>query len=301
MAKEYAKVLKAQKIDFVVVGRSKESANSFKKELGVDVQTGGIKEWLKTNPAPKRSIVAVTGDQLGLATRELIKAGCKEILVEKPGGLNASDIKNTAKLAKKMRSNIYIGYNRRFYASTLKAVEIIKKEEGVLSFNFDFTERIYLIESLPGIEKIKKNWFLHNSTHVIDMVFFVCGWPKQLNTYRKSGLKWHPAGSIYSGAGISDKGAVFSYHANWSSAGRWSIEIMTPKSKLIFKPLEKLQIQRYGNMSIEDLPLNDRIDLDFKPGVYRQVEAFLSSPRKLLTINEQINHVKTFSKINGGV
>ncbi|MEE6591687.1 hypothetical protein VWN77_10290, partial [Campylobacter coli] len=38
--------------------------------------------------------------------------------------------------------------------------------------------------------------------------------------------------------------------ANWRSPGRWSIEIMTNNYRLIFKPLEKLFIQKKGEISI---------------------------------------------------
>lgn len=298
MGKEYAKVLKAQKVGFVVIGRSEESANSFKNELGIDAASGGIEKWLKANSVPQKAIVAVTEDQLGVVTRNLINAGCKSILVEKPGGLDANDIKKVAQWAKTRKAKIYVGYNRRFYASTLTALNLIKKE-GVLSFNFDFTERSYIIEGLKQSKKIKKEWFLHNSTHVIDMAFFIGGWPQKMSCYKKGKIDWHPSGSIYSGSGVSKLGTLFSYHANWESAGRWSLEIMTSKNKLIFRPLEKLQIQKYGSMSIGDVPLDDKLDINFKPGLYKQVEAFFKNPKKLLTIEEQTKHLGTYARING--
>lgn len=298
MAKEYAKVLKAQKVNFTVVGRSQKSANLFKNEMSIDAVFGGIEKWLEYNPVPQKAIVVTTEDQLGVVTRNLINSGCKTILVEKPGGLNANDIKKVADLAKRKKSNVYVGYNRRFYASTQKALEIIKKE-GVKSFIFDFTERSYVIEKLPQSDKIKNNWFLQNSTHVIDMAFFLGGKPTKITTYNQGGLKWQPVSSIYAGAGISDRKALFSYHANWESAGCWSIEIMTSKNKLILRPLEKLQIQKYGSMTIGDYPLDDKLDIEFKPGLYRQVKAFLKNPKRLLTIEEQVKHLETYAKING--
>lgn len=298
MGKGYAKVLKAQKVSFIVVGRSQESADSFKNELGIDAASGGVEKWLTGNPVPQKAIVAVTEDQLGIVTRNLINSGCKSILVEKPGGLDANDIKKVAESARRKRSNVYVGYNRRFYTSTQKALEIIKKE-GIKSFIFDFTERSYIVEKLPQSDKIKNDWFLQNSTHVIDMAFFLGGWPQKITAIKTGHLKWHPDGSIFAGAGISDKKATFSYHANWESAGRWSVEIMTPKNKLIFRPLEKLQIQKYGSMVIEDVTLDDRVDINFNPGLYRQVETFLKKTKKLLTIEEQAKHLEIYAKING--
>lgn len=300
MGKEYAKVLKAMKLPFIVVGRSQNSSAIFTSEIGTRAESGGLDNWLKKNKVPEKAIIAVTEDQLGVATRQLIKAGCKEILVEKPGGFNVKDVKLVAIEAKKHKTKIFVGYNRRFYASTLTALDIIKKE-GVSSFNFDFTERSYVVKTSKQSDKIKKEWFLQNSTHVIDMAFFMGGWPKMMTCYKKGKTSWHPSGSIYSGAGLSDKNALFSYHANWESAGRWSVEIMTSKTKLIFRPLEKLQIQKYGSMAIEDYILNDKLDVDFKPGLYKQVESFLSNKKFLLTAEDQVKHLKHYEQIQKNI
>lgn len=280
MGKEYAKVLRAMGLSFFAIGR-------------------GLKDWLKLNKSPRTAIVAVTEDQLGIVTRQLINAGYKNILVEKPGGFDVEDIKKVAKLAKQKKAKVYVGYNRRFYASAQKALEFIKKEH-VLSFNFDFTERSYVVEKVPQSAKIKREWFLQNSTHVIDMAFFMAGWPQKISALKSGGLKWHPAGAVYAGSGLTDKNALFSYHANWKSAGRWSIEVATSKTKLIFRPLEKLQIQNYGSMAIEEYPLDDKLDIDFKPGLYKQVGSFLGNKKFLPTIEEQVNHLKYYEKIKKG-
>lgn len=300
MAMAYAKVLQAMHKKFIVIGRSPASATKFEKETGIPAISGGLKHWLGAQTTvPGHAIVAVTENELGNCARQLIRVGVKSILVEKPGGFTVKDIKLVDKQAKEKKANVYVGYNRRFYTSTLKAIEIIKQDGGVKSFIFDFTERSNIVASLDRPLDIKANWFLQNSTHVIDMAFFMGGWPKKIYTIKKGGLKWHPNGSIYAGAGISDKKALFSYHANWESAGRWSVEIMTSKNKLIFRPLEKLQIQKYGSMVTEDVPLDDKLDIEFKPGLYKQVEAFFKNPKKLFTIGEQTKKLKYYSKING--
>lgn len=300
MGKEYAKVLKAMKLPFVAVGRSQNSSDAFTAEIGVKAESGGLSVWLKKNKVPDKAIVAVTEDQLGITTRQLIKAGCKEILVEKPGGFDIKDIKSVATEAKKYKAKVFVGYNRRFYASTMTALDIIKKED-ILSFNFDFTERSYVVATAKQSDKIKKAWFLQNSTHVIDLAFFMAGWPKKIYALKAGKLKWHPSGAIYAGAGITDKRALFSYHANWNSAGRWSVEVMTKKSKLIFRPLEKLQIQKYGSMAVEDYPLNDELDTKFKPGLYKQVESFLKNKKGLLAIEDQVKHLRHYAQIQKNI
>ena len=51
MAIEYAKVLKAQKSEFITVGNTKKGANNFKKDIKTHVVLGGIENWLKNNPS----------------------------------------------------------------------------------------------------------------------------------------------------------------------------------------------------------------------------------------------------------
>ena len=301
MGIEYAKVLRALNLPFIVVGRSEKTAHNFQKTTGLLPVTGGLKKWISDkNKLPTTAIVAVNEEEAGETTRLLIKNGVKKILAEKPGGLNNNDLKLTAQLAKKFKTKVFVAYNRRFYASTIKAKEIIKKDGGVSSLIFDFTEWSHVIKKLDASPKVKESWFLANSTHVIDMAFFLSGKPAKISSYKNGQLDWHPDGSIYSGAGITKSGALFSYHANWESAGRWNIEIMTPKSKLIFKPLEKLQIQKIGSTVIEEVLIDDELNKKFKPGIYRQVQSFLSNRNNLITIEKQVEALKFYNQIIDG-
>lgn len=308
MGVEFARVLKSLGKDFIVVGRGEKSAQEFKREIGIEVFTGGIDKYLENNGnIPTVAIVAISEEQLGSATIKLLSRGVKKILVEKPGGLDFKDIKNVAKLAKQKKAKVYLGYNRRFYGSTNKAIEIIKKDGGVLSIHFDFTEAVHKIVPLVRAPGVKENWFLQNSTHVIDMAFFLAGNPKKMNSLVSGSLSWHPAAAVFTGSGVLQSGALFSYHANWKSPGRWAIEVMTKNHKLFFKPLEKLQIQESGSFEISDVKIMDKLDLDFKPGIYKEVESFfgdkkssLANKKNLCTIEEQVKNLKVYSKILNG-
>lgn len=301
MGIEFAKVLTALKIGFIPVGRGENSAKEFKKQTGVEVITGGLDKYLQqTADLPKTAIVAISEEQLGSAAIKLLNAGIKKILVEKPGGLDFTDVKKVAKITKNKQAKVYIGYNRRFYQSVEKAKEIIKKDGGVLSFHFDFTEAVHKIVPLVRAPGVKENWFLQNSTHVLDMAFFIAGWPNKITSQVAGSLPWHPAGSIFTGCGETENKAFFSYHANWTSAGRWAIEITTKKHKLFFKPLEKLQIQDYGSFEVKDVEIDDKLDINFKPGIYEEVRSFLKGQKNLCTIEEQVKNLAVYSKILNG-
>ena len=126
---------------------------------------------------------------------------------------------------------------RRKTWEPLSPQDIIKLDAGVTSFNFEFTEWANTIEPLVKAEGIKEKWFLGNSTHVVDLAFYLGGKPKKISTFTSGSLVWHPSSSVFAGAGITDKDILFSYSANWESAGRWTVEVLTKDNKLIFEPM----------------------------------------------------------------
>lgn len=301
MAQEYAKVLKELKLDFLVVGRGVENAKIFKDTIGRPVISGGVEKFLKFNSSyPENAIVAVSEENLGKVTLTLLRYGIKSILVEKPGGLDFDEIKKVGNLASSKKARVFVAYNRRFYASVKKALEIIQKDDGVLSIFFDFTEPDFKIAPLIKGSGVKENWFLHNSTHVVDTAFFLAGTPKKLTAFASGTLPWHPKAAVFSGAGITDKGVLFSYHANWKGPGRWGVEVVTKNHKLFFRPLEKLQVQNLGSFGINDVELDDRLDIKFKPGLYKEVQSFLGDKQNICTITEQVENLNFYKQILEG-
>ena len=144
-----------------------------------------------------------------------------------------------------------------------------------------------------------------NSSHVADMAFYLGGEPKELYSCTTGGNDWHPTATVFAGAGVTHSGALFSYQANWGAPGRWGVEILTHKHRYIFRPLEKLQILKHNTVSVEPVEIDDRLDLEFKPGLYRQTESFLNENpnaplqdihkhyEKIITCYEKIIRPKT--------
>ncbi len=60
--------------------------------------------------------------------------------------------------------------------------------------------------------------------------------------------------------------------------------------------MEKLQIQKLGSVAMEFLEIDDKLDLEFKPGLYKQVEAFINSENVGLCSLEE--HSKSSSIYN---
>jgi predicted dehydrogenase len=286
MAVEYAKVLKDLQIPFDVIGRSETSANLFKEKTCIEVIPGGLENYLNQSPElPSHAIVAVSIGELSAVTNQLLHYNVKNILVEKPGALTMIDIEATYALASQKQANVYIAYNRRFYSSVFRAQEIIAEDGGITSFHFEFTEWAHIIEKLPTLSK--KYCFIGNSTHVVDTAFFLGGLPDEMSCYTASELSWHKP-SIFTGAGRTKNGALFSYCANWQAPGRWGVELMTNKHRLYLKPMEMLQIQNIGSLEIAPAELNDVLDKKYKPGLYLETQTFLNNEtNRLCTLFEQ--------------
>ena len=296
MATEYAKVLSAMGKNFVIVGRGGDSAKICEKMSGCPVYRGGIEKYLsETTDCPQMAIVAVPFVSLKMIAKCLMRFGIRKILLEKPGGVNYEEISELSDAAYNSKTKLYVAYNRRFYASVEKAMEIIKEDGGVTSFNFEFTEWSHIVNSLQKPRAELENWFMANSSHVVDLALFLGGEPKMLNSYVAGSLPWYSKASAFAGSGITKEGALFSYKANWKSAGRWSVEILTEKRKLLFEPLEQLKIQERGETNVKQVEIDDKLDIDFKPGLFKQVESFLSgNTEKLINIYEQKKRAKIY-------
>jgi predicted dehydrogenase len=302
MSKEYVKVLQSLQVDFVVIGRSEDNCVALEKEFGCKTIAGGIEDFLSHKPAlPANAIVSVGIEALKDVTCRLLKAGVKNILLEKPGVAYASEIDELAQLTLESKAEVLLAYNRRFYASLLKAEELIREDMGVRSFHFEFTEWSHVISGLKKTKQEHHNWFLGNSTHVIDMAFYLGGKPAEWCAFHKGSIDWHPASAVFSGAGISDKGALFAYHADWEAPGRWGVEVLTARRRLIFRPMESLQVQQLGSVAISPEPLDDRLDKEYKPGVYLQVRHFLDGDwTRFSTIGQQKQMIDNFYKKMSG-
>ena len=300
MARDYASVLEALGVGYNVIGRGEESGAAFEKKFDKRVRRGGLARWLDIIPTPGCALVAVSVDQLAEVAISLMKKGVPRILLEKPAGLDGDQIRRVAIEAGKRDAEVSVGYNRRFYSSTLRAEEIIAEDGQITSFCFEFTEWSHKIEQLDLSSEVKKNWFLANSTHVMDLAFYLCGRPETISCYKAGSLEWHPDGSIYTGAGVTTGGALFSYCADWESPGRWGLEVLTGKHRLIFRPMEKLQVQRKGSIETEYVDIDDHLDRTQKPGLFLQTRSFLEGgSERLCSIEDHLINLDIYEKMSG--
>lgn len=301
IAAEYAKVLDTLGLSYQVIGRGIGSARKFEERMNRPVITGGLDNFLRTRPAiPNMAIVAIGVTELKNAMVLLMEYGVRKLFVEKPGFCFPKELEESYEVASRTNSQVFFAYNRRFYSSVIKAEEIINEDGGILSFNFEFTEWGYIIEKGTYELNVLSNWFYENSTHVIDLAFFLGGKPVQLSTYTTGKTNWHnPA--IFTGAGRTEKDVLFCYQANWLAPGRWGVELLTSKHRLYLRPMEKLHIQELGSVEVKPVEIDDTLDIYYKPGFYLETLAFVEGDySRLCSIYDQKKNIEgLYNKILG--
>jgi predicted dehydrogenase len=283
MGKEYSKVLQGMSVTTTVVGHSEAGCASFEAATGCVAIAGGIDNYLATHSIAHitHTIIATSVEVMQANCVALIAHGAQAILVEKPAAGSLKDVSDLADLVASQQVEMYIAYNRRFYASVQHARRMIVADGGVRSFLFEFTEWSHVIGGLEKPLEVKQNWFLGNSTHVIDLAFFMGGAPTTLYAVSSEGsLAWHKQ-SVFAGSGKSEIGALFAYHANWQGPGRWWLEVITAQHRLEFRPLEKLKMTPIGSVNASFVEIDEVLDTKYKPGLYLQTEAFLDNKHLL--------------------
>ncbi len=298
MARAYAAALDDLEVGYTVVGRGAASAAAFEAATGRPVLTGGIGDALLTGGVPRLAIVAVDVDQLSASACSLLDAGVERLLLEKPGGLGLDELRAIRDRAG--RSSVTIAYNRRHYASTSEARRLIQQDGGVVSFAFEVTEWPHAAEPVQVAPAVRSRWFLAQSSHVVDLAFHLGGRPVDWTCHHEGSLPWHVESARFAGAGVTDSGATFGYHGDWEAPGRWGLDVLTRKHRLIFQPLEELRVMDLGSLNVTAVDLDDRMDLEFKPGVHAQTGSFLAGEDPVsCSLAEQVENVVIYETMAG--
>ena len=303
MAASYHAVLRKMNLDFLVLGRGKESAQKFFTQTGTQPTTGSLNDQISDLEfKAKTAIVAVNAQYLSDVCKQLMEIGISKILVEKPAALDKEELEDLCSYQARYNTEIYIGYNRRFFSSVEKAREIIKTDGGLLSVKFDFSEPARRIAKLDKPQRELLTWFYGNSSHIVDLAFHFFGVPVTLEANKTGAISWHPNGAVFSGFAMNENKTHMSWTANWSSPGRWGVELLTLERRLILQPIEKLRVQSHENFNEIEIDINDSLDQEFKPGLYKQVEAFLQNnpDKKLPTLQTHQKFFKYYELVRTG-
>lgn len=272
------------------------------RDVGVPVRRDDLSVTLAA-VRPTHVVVASPVETLTPIAIQVMKAGVKHLLIEKPAAMDQSECRLLLACAAETSTEIYVAYNRRFYASVRGALAHMRAAgESIESVMFEFNEAMPA-QGPRATTDVAARWLLANSMHVIDTAFHPVGLPDTQRSLfqRRGGLPWHQAGSVFVGSGETTTGIPFAFHANWDAPGRWGFEWMTKSTRYVFRPMEKLSVMRRGRFDLEPMALDDEVDTRFKPGVYHQNAAFLAGDRTagLVPLSEAAVLIPLAQKIAG--
>jgi len=301
MASDYVEVLQHLNLQFDVVCRSEESASKFYQKHKIKCVSGALNSEVHSGDNYSSAIIAVDIGSLFSVTKFLINSGVRNILLEKPAALYLAEIEQLLTLSREKNSKIFVAFNRRFYSSVEKLIELAERDGGIKSLSFDFTEWSDKISPLEKSQEVKDRWVLSNSSHVLDLAFYLVGKPKEITCFQGGSIDWHRNAARFNGAGITELDVPFSYRADWDSAGRWCITAYSKNFKFDLSPLEQLHLTKRNELNSNRIVLDSYFDQKFKPGLYQQVEVFLKSENmnKLCSLDEHKILFAFYSKIAG--
>ena len=301
MAEEYLKVLKAVAADVRVLARNSEKAEKLAAKYGFSGFGGGTGVLTeKFCSGADLVIIAVPIEALKDVASACLKNGIKKILIEKPGALDLVQLRELSEEGNRAKAQILISYNRRFYNSVAMLKERIDSEGGPLGCFFDFTDREKDILSENRSKDTLKYWGFANSSHVIDLAFYLAGPPVEMDCRRAGKWKEHPTGNAFTGSGRTKK-CLFSYFSTWAGGGRWDVEISTKKGRYKLCPLEELWFCEKNQFMWKKIEPKDEDDIKFKPGLLKMVRSVLmdKGAAVLPTILDQIEFCGVINRIFG--
>lgn len=271
MSNFYAEILSSYEVDFSIFGNTYNSCSSFARRHNCLFGSIECDDPLNFSSVSHVIIATPVSFLFGYVQKVLLESEAL-ILVEKPGAADFDEIQALERLDKEFPRRIFIAYNRRFYNCVAHAQSLIVSGHPVQSVSIVFNERVAQVEKSLRSEDVKSKWILSNSSHVIDLGFFLAGAPKLDSSafFHSGGIAWHSSASVFASAGETESGALFTCTAAWGAPGGWSVNVRTDIHDLTFCPLEKLIIRKTGS---DDCVIVE--EGNFKFGLEGQLKAFL--------------------------
>ncbi len=220
------------------------------------------------------------------------------ILIEKPGQLKSIDLE---KLNKGIH-NIFIAYNRKFYDSYNHLQNFVNSQSKPCIVSVNIPEPINT--QFEDIETQRPFNVTNNSCHIISILRGVFGKLNLEKTFNKKKLFINRSALLNS---ITSKGHIINLLISLDEYSNTSIKVKGDKNSLLLQPIEESK-EIIGLNSEIDLKDNVRkyfqlfgetkksyCDFGFKPGFYKQVEAFT----KFCSSRENI--MSSLTKIEEGI
>lgn len=302
--REHVRALKALGLNRIIVySPSAGPLEALPREVpGVRTVAGDLDQLGGAAERDELAIVVTPILQLAPVADSLAQLGYRRLLIEKPVALDAVEIQRLAGRLAACGVEAVCGYNRVAYPSFAEVRSRTASEGGIRSCSYTLTEFTTRILAGKFSTDELARWGIANTLHVIGMAHGLIGLPDRWSGIRMGSPAWHPTGDRFVGAGLSDRQIPFSYHADWQSTGRWSIEVHTAQSSYRLCPLERLFRREVALGEWEEVSLAVFAP-EVKPGFAEQAAAMLSARVRamvpLVTLDEAVRLTRFGEQVFG--
>tara|TARA_B110000003_G_scaffold276506_1_gene323398 strand:+ start:5064 stop:6023 length:960 start_codon:yes stop_codon:yes gene_type:complete len=281
-----------------IYSRTFSRAENLAKQFDINQVCKSVEELYEST---KADLVVISVPEL--STKEVVFKSFDYpwyLLIEKPVGYNYEQANEIKEYAEKKNAKAYVALNRRFYSSTIEAINLLKSENDKRIIHIQDQEDPKLALKAGQPKLVTENWMYANSIHIIDY-FRLFGRGSIINIeniekYDKNNPFYVHSKILFS------SGDVGIYQAFWDAPAPWSVTVTSRQKKIELKPVEKLSTQKYGSRNIEQIKL-DSDDIDFKPGLKKQAEAIINLIQgnkihyHLSDLNESLKTMEIIKKI----
>jgi len=199
-------------------------------------------------------------------------------LIEKPVGFSASETESVLDTANKAGTWGMVAVNRRFYSIIQRARELIAESGGLRAIRVEHTEWMHQSAGWGLVDDLLDRYFFINGIHLLDTMCHLAGPPESTDAVARM---FPGRRNAYDAMFRFSSGAIGHYSGQWYAPGRWALDLFAEDLRITFPRMEEAFIQRTGK-DPEPLLL-DEIDQKFKPGFYRQMQAFVEKAETLKT------------------
>lgn len=222
------------------------------------------------------------------------------VLLEKPAGYDLADAEDIAAAAKAHSKPVMVGFNRRFYSSVATVLADIDTRDEARYVRIQDQQSYEEARRYNHPEEVVERFMYANSIHVIDLIRAICrGRVVDVNPIKPWMGEQTEVVLVYI---TFDSGDCALYEGLWKGPGPWAAAVSTPARRWLMQPLEDAAFQNAGERTRQER-LRDQIDVDFKPGFFRQAEAVVASVRgqesAAVSIDQSLETMRLINRMFG--
>lgn len=278
--------------------RTREKAEALAAEFGIDFVCDDIPS-LKWKSAADLVVVAVPEISANAVARAAFLEDWS-VLLEKPAGYDLGDALDIAEAASRRRKPVFVGFNRRFYSSTMAVLADVDSRNELRYVHIQDQQSFAEARRYNHPEPVVQKFMYANSIHVIDMMRALCR--GNVADVRHI-MPWRGEETEVVLSHVTfDSGDAALYEGLWKGPGPWTCSVSTPSRRWMLQPLERAAFQNVNERRQNPVE-PDAVDLDYKAGFLRQAEAVLGAIRgettRAVGISESLQTMQLINRIFG--